>query len=126
VFVRKHQFPVGVPVQFDAAYDAIAALEYILGAVGGDVVNGLQTVARKRRVEIDRIEAVVQGELNNPLTYLSVVGESGPPGLEKVQIKVYVASVAAEEDIQDQRGHLYKNRRFCSTRKPESKPTTGF
>ena len=100
VFVRKHQFPVGVPLQFDAEYNAITALEYVLGAIGADVVNGLQTLARKRRVEIDHVEAVVQGELNNPLTYLGVVGEDGHPGLEKVQVKVYVASVAAAEDIQ--------------------------
>jgi hypothetical protein len=100
VFVRQHQFPVGAPVQFDAAYDAITALEYVLGAIGADVVNGLQTLARKRRVEVDHVEAVVQGELNNPLTYLGVVGESGHPGLERVSVKVYVASLAAEEDVQ--------------------------
>jgi hypothetical protein len=84
VFVRKHQFPVGAPLQFDAEYDAITALEYVLGAIGADVVHGLQTLARKRRVDIDQVEAVVQGELNNPLTYLGVVGADGPPGLEKI------------------------------------------
>ena len=99
VFARTHQFSVGAPVQFDAAYDAITALEYVLGAIGADVVHGLQTVARKRRVAVDHIEAVVEGELNNPLTYLSVVGERGHPGLERVSVKVYVASIAAEEAI---------------------------
>jgi hypothetical protein len=100
VFVRKQQFAVGVPLQFDAEYDDITALEYVLGAIGADVVNGLQTLARRRRVEIDHIEAVVEGELNNPLTYLGVVGESGHPGLERVQVKVYVASFASEEEVQ--------------------------
>src|SRR5262249_25561889 len=99
VFVRQHQFAVGAPVQFDAAYDAITALEYVLGAVGADVVHGFQTLARKRRVAVDHVEAVVQGELNNPLTYLGVVGESGHPGLEQVSVKVYVASLATDEEI---------------------------
>ena len=99
VFVRQHQFTVGAPVQFDAAYEAITALEYVLGAIGADVVHGLQTLARKRRVEVDHVEAVVEGELNNPLTYLGVVGESGHPGLERVSVKVYVASIAAEEEV---------------------------
>src|SRR5262249_206890 len=99
VFARTHQYSVGAPVQFDAAYDAITALEYVLGAIGADVVHGIQTLARKRRVEIDHVEAVVEGELNNPLTYLGVVGESGHPGLERVSVKVYVASIAAEAEV---------------------------
>jgi len=99
VFARTQQFSVGAPVQFDAAYNAITALEYVLGAIGADVVNGLQTLARKRRVEVDHVEAVVEGELNNPLTYLGVVGESGHPGLEQVSVKVYVASLATEAEI---------------------------
>lgn len=99
VFVRKHQFAVGDPLQFDAEYNAITALEYVLGAIGADVVSGLQNLARKRRVALDHVEAVVEGELNNPLTYLGVIGESGHPGLERVSVKVYVASLAAEEEI---------------------------
>jgi uncharacterized OsmC-like protein len=99
VFVRQHQFIVGAPVQFDGAYNAISALEYVLGAIGADVANGLQSLARKRRVEIEQVEVVVQGELNNPLTYLGVIGESGHPGLEKVRVRVYAASIAAEEEV---------------------------
>ena len=99
VFARTQQYSVGAPVQFDAAYDAITALEYVLGAIGADMVNGFQALARKRRVEVDHVEAVVEGELNNPLTYLGVVGESGHPGLERVSVKVYVASLDTEEAI---------------------------
>ena len=99
VFARTQQFSVGAPVQFDTAYDAVTALEYVLGAIGADIVNGFQTWARKRRVEVDQVEAVVEGELNNPLTYLGVVGESGHPGLERVSVRVYVASMAAEEEV---------------------------
>ena len=99
VFARTHQYRVGAPVQFDAAYDAITALEYVLGAIGADMVNGFRALARKRQVEVDHVEAVVEGELNNPLTYLGVVGESGHPGLERVSVKVYIASLATEEEI---------------------------
>jgi uncharacterized OsmC-like protein len=99
VFVRQHQFTVGAPVQFDAEYNAISALEYVLGAIGADVANSLHSLARKRRVEIDQVEVVVQGELNNPLTYLGVIGESGHSGLDKVRVKVYAASIAAEEEV---------------------------
>ncbi len=100
VFARKHRFTVGAPVQFDAAYESISALEYMLGALGAEVVNGLQRLAHKRQVRLEHLEAVVQGELNNPLTYLGVVGESGHPGVEKVQIKVFLTSFDPEEVIQ--------------------------
>ena len=100
VFARQHRFRVGAPVHFDRAYGAVSALEYVLGALGADLVNELQILARKRRVVIDQLEAVVVGELNNPLMYLGVIGESGHPGVERVRIKVYLASPEEEATIQ--------------------------
>lgn len=99
VYVRKHQFRVGVPLQFDPEYGNITALEYALSAIAADVVGGLQVGSHRRRIKLDNIEAVVSGELNNPLTYLGVVGEIGSPGIEKVNMIVYVSSTAREEDI---------------------------
>jgi OsmC-like protein len=104
VFTRQHRFRVGAPVHFDQSYEAVSALEYVLGAIGADLVNGLQASARKRRMTIEQAEAVVEGELNNPLTYLGVVGETGHPGLERVRIKVYLASPEPEEVIR----HLWQ------------------
>ena len=46
------------------------------------------------------MEALVSGELNNPLTHLGVVGEEGHPGLETVRVKVYVSSTEVKEEIQ--------------------------
>ena len=99
VFTRQHQFRVGAPVHFDRAYEGVSALEYVLGAIGADLVNGLQMLGRRRRLAIDRIEARVEGELNNPLAYLGVHGESGHPGLEKVRVRVYLASSEEETAI---------------------------
>jgi len=47
----------------------------------------------------DQVEAVVDGEVENPLTYLEVVGASGSPGLSRVSIKVYVASPRDEKTL---------------------------
>ena len=99
VFTRQHQFRVGAPVHFDSAYEGVSALEYVLGAIGADLVNGLQILGRRRRVAIEQVEARVEGELNNPLTYLGVHGESGHPGLEKVRVRVYLASSEEETAI---------------------------
>lgn len=100
-YVRRHRFEVGAPVQFDPQYPLVTALEYVLGALGADVVNGLQAVARRRRVVLDHVEAAVAGRLNNALTHLGVVGEEGHPGLEEVTVRVYVSSTETEEAVKE-------------------------
>ena len=98
-YVRDHRFEVGLAVQFDQEYRRVTALEYALGALGADIVNTIDIEARRRRVHLDNIEAVVDSELNNPLTHLGVVGEEGHPGIEKLMVRVYVNTPEAEEDI---------------------------
>ena len=98
-YTRNQQFEVGKPVQFDAEYGQLTSLEYVLGAIGADVVNGLVDAARAKRLVVDSVEALVTGELNNPLTHLGVVGEDGHPGVEKVQVKVYVTSDETHEQV---------------------------
>ena len=95
VSARRRQFSVGRPLEFDEASPRIAAIEYALGAVGGEVVNGLRAFAHRRRLVIDAVEAVVSGELENGLTYLEVVGEDGQPRITRIHVKVFVASVDA-------------------------------
>lgn len=91
VAVRRQQFSVGRPIEFDGSSPRIAALEYALGAVGAEVVNGLREFARRRRMSIDAIEAVVTGELEHELVYLDVIGETGRPVLRRVHVKVFAA-----------------------------------
>jgi hypothetical protein len=99
VSVRRHQFAVGRPIDFDAESPDVTALEYALGALGAEIVSGLRVFAKRRRVELDEVEAIVDGELENPLAYLEVIGESGCPGLARVSIKVYVSSSRDEETL---------------------------
>jgi hypothetical protein len=95
VSVGRRQFSIGRPVEFDEASPHVAAIEYALGAVGGEVVNGLREFARRRRLPVDAVEALVTGELQDGLAYLEVIGETGQPRLGRIGIKVFVAS--AEE-----------------------------
>ena len=93
VSVGRRQFSIGRPVEFDDASPHVAAIEYALGAVGGEVVNGLREFARRRRLAIDAVEALVTGELEDGLAYLEVIGEGGRPRICRIGIKVFVASV---------------------------------
>lgn len=89
VSVGRRNFSIGRPVEFDDASPHVEALEYALGAVGGEIVNGIREFARRRRVAIDAVEALVTGELENGLAYLEVIGENGPPRIQKIAIKVF-------------------------------------
>jgi hypothetical protein len=97
VAVRRQQFDVGRPIEFDDAAPRIAALEYALGAAGAEVVNGLRVFAERRRIDIDAIEALVAADLEHALVYLEVVGEHGRPLIRRVHIKVFASCT-------DQRG----------------------
>jgi hypothetical protein len=99
VSVRRQQFSVGRPLNFDEEYPHVTALEYALGALGAEIVNGLRVFAKRRRIELDQVETVVDGELENPLIYLEVVGEAGSARLSHVSIKVFVASPHDEDTL---------------------------
>jgi len=92
VWVGRRQFSIGRPVEFDDASPHVAAIEYALGAVGGEVVNGLREFARRRRLAIDAVEALVTSELHDGLAYLEVIGETGRPRIRRIAIKLFVTS----------------------------------
>lgn len=99
VSLRRHRFTVGKPVDFDTESGHVSALEYVLGALAAEIVGGLRVFAKRRRIELDHVEAVVDGHLADAMTYLEVVGESGRPRLSSVSIKVYVASPHDEATV---------------------------
>ena len=101
VFVRKHSFPVGSPLSFDQEYDSVTALEYVWGAIGADLVNGIKKLAKTHRLLIEDVEALVQVSLNNSLTYLGVIGETGNPGIKCINIKFYVNSNESRKRIEN-------------------------
>src|SRR6188768_1528664 len=92
VSVGRRNFSIGRPVEFDDASPHVSAVEYAIGAVGGEIVNGLREFARRRRIAIDAVEALVTGELEDGLAYLEVIGETGRPRIRRIAIKVFVAS----------------------------------
>jgi hypothetical protein len=99
-YARAHSFEVGSALPFDLEEPRLAAIEYLLGALGGDLIGGFRALARKRRLAIDDVEATVEATLVNALTHLGVVGEEGHPGIERVTIRVHVAAFAPGVEVQ--------------------------
>ena len=100
VYARRHRVEIGGPISFDREAPRASALEHVIGAIGADIVTGLLKRAKKRRLEIDSVEAVVEGKLGNPLVFLDVVGEEGDPGLKTVSIRVYVSTLHKPAEIE--------------------------
>ena len=100
-YARNHAFAVGGQASFretDANPDAV---EYLLGALGGDLISGFASHARRRGVEVDAMEASIFGRLDNPLVFLGVVGESGHPGFETITCTLYVSADADEKTLEE-------------------------
>jgi len=101
VYVRRRHFDIGAPLSFDVEYPCITALESLLGAVAGDLISGMTDLARKRRLHVVQVEALVQAELQNPLVSLGVVGEEGHPGIDSLQVKIYADTPESEESMHE-------------------------
>jgi hypothetical protein len=99
VAARRRQLVVGRPLEFDPEADAVSALEYVLAAVGAEIVGGLRAFAKRRRIALDDVEAIVVGEVTDPLAYFEVVGEHGTPRIRRIDAKVFVASPSDDSTV---------------------------
>ena len=99
VYARKRRFDVGAPLAFDVEDERTSAFEYVLGAIGADLAAGMKKLSQRRHLDVDNVEVLVTGELDNALAHLGVVGEEGHPGLAKLSIKVFVETLDEEDDV---------------------------
>jgi hypothetical protein len=56
-YVRDHRFEVGPPVEFDTAAATVSSLEHALAALAADLVTTFAALARRRRMDVDALEA---------------------------------------------------------------------
>jgi hypothetical protein len=56
----------------------------------------LRALARLRRLELDAVEALVQGKLEEALAHLGVVGASGSPAIRSLHVRLYASSLEPE------------------------------
>jgi uncharacterized OsmC-like protein len=92
VYVRNHGFTVGVQASLRDADPHPSALEYLLGALAGDLLRGVALAAARRRIEIHDMEASLSGQLDNPLVHLGVIGESGHAGLAVIEGTIWLSA----------------------------------
>ena len=101
VYCRTHSFTLGAQVALRESDPHPSAIEGLLGALSADLIQGFRASAKRRRIEVDGIEASLSGRLDNALTYLGVIGEEGHPGLASVRGVVYVTADAEDSAVQE-------------------------
>ncbi len=95
-YARNQAFAVYGQASFKEADPHPSAVEYLLGALGSDLITGFAAHAIRRGIVVDALEASISGRLNNPLVFLGVVGETGHPGFEAISGTLYVSTDADE------------------------------
>ncbi len=93
---RTHSWRVGEPITFAPKDDLPSALELAVGALAADLIGGLKRICRLRRIPIGRAELSLRWTLDNPLSYVGVVGEEGSPAISKIEGVLYVSCLEDE------------------------------
>jgi hypothetical protein len=73
--------------------------EMLLGALASDVIGLFLTLAAKRRLQVDEVEATVRAELLDPLVHLGVQGAEGEPRYEAFSLRAFAGSTAPADAL---------------------------
>ncbi len=87
--VRDHTFVVDEPATLIGEDMAPNAAEYVLAAYGACLTTGMALNATKNGVKLRNVEVVVEGHLDNILTFFGM-SDRGHPGFKEISVKAYI------------------------------------
>ena len=99
-YARAQSFDIGSQAGLRDSDTEVSAVEYVLGALGGDLLCGLERAAEGQGIAIHAVEIALNGRLDNILMHLGVVGEQGHPGFAAIEGTAYIGSDADEAAVQ--------------------------
>ncbi len=89
VLVRNHTFVVDEPATLVGEDKAPNAAEYVLAAYGACLTTGMALNATKNGIKLRNIEVIVEGHLDNILTFFGM-SDRGHPGFKEIAVKAYI------------------------------------
>jgi len=98
VFCGRASFKVDEPVEPTTAVESPTAIEYVLGGLAACVAIGFIYNATLQGIQVDGLEVVAEGKINNILTFLGLSRE-GHAGFDEIMLKLYVRASASEEAL---------------------------
>jgi hypothetical protein len=99
-YARVQAFDVGSQATLVDADPQPSAVEYVLGALGGDLVRGLDRAASGAGVTLYAVEMTLSGRLDNILVHLGVIGEEGHPGFRSIDGTLYISTDGDQSTIE--------------------------
>jgi uncharacterized OsmC-like protein len=98
VLVRGHTFVIDEPATLVGKDESPNAAEYLLAAYGGCLSTGLALNATKRGITVRNFEVVVEGRLDNILTFLGL-SDVGHAGFREIRVRAYIDADADDETV---------------------------
>jgi uncharacterized OsmC-like protein len=99
-YVREHSFLLDEPSNLAGVNTAPNSVEYLLSSLGGCYVVGFVLNATKKGVKIDDAEVVLEGQLDNILTFFGL-SDKGHPGFREVKAKLYARTKADKKVVEE-------------------------
>ncbi len=99
IYSRNQTLYSGQPADFSPTVEAPSAIDYLLAALGSDLLVGMKAICSRQNIEIDELELTLKCGLENVLYHLQLE-EEGSPALDKVTGTLYLSSPAEDGAIE--------------------------
>ena len=99
-YARNHSFEVGQPASFDTSDPAPSAIEYLLGALGACLAQGMRWRASTRGIEIYAMEVSLTAKLQDPFVFLGT-SDGEHAGLQGVEGRLFIDCDAEDSTLND-------------------------
>jgi uncharacterized OsmC-like protein len=97
VYCRNFSWSIGQPASFEEKDERPSAVEYLLGALAGDLCTALATGCARAGIALDDLEFSVRGKLTNVMAHLGL--EEGDPSFSSIEVKCFASTFDDEEQV---------------------------
>jgi len=97
VYCRNFSFSIGQPASFEEKDEHPSAVEYVLGALAGDLGTGFATAAAREGLELDDLELTARGRLENVMAHMGL--EDGDPSFSSIEVKCFASTFDDEDAV---------------------------
>ena len=99
-YIRDHAFLIDEPSDLAGVDTSPNAVEYILAALGACYTVGFTLNATKRGIKVDALEVVLEGKLDNVLTFFGLSNQ-GHSGYKEIRAKLFVKTSANDRLVEE-------------------------